>query len=60
MVRADMSEPPGAVDLYWIPLGAGAHVVRVSGKLFEAASAFVAARDLATVRRMRVDYRSAY
>jgi hypothetical protein len=30
----DASEPRGAVDLYWIPLGAGAHVVRVSGKLF--------------------------
>jgi hypothetical protein len=30
-----------AVDLYWIPLGAGAHVVKVSGRLFEAASAFV-------------------
>lgn len=29
------SEPWGAVDLYWIPLGAGAHVVPVSGKLFE-------------------------
>jgi hypothetical protein len=27
------------VDLYWIPLGAGAHVVRLSGKLFEALSA---------------------
>jgi hypothetical protein len=27
------------VDLYWIPLGAGAHVVRLSGKLFEAISA---------------------
>jgi hypothetical protein len=27
------------VDLYWIPLGAGAHVVRMSGKLFEAISA---------------------
>jgi len=34
----------GSVDLYWIPLGAGAHVVRVSGKLFEAASALVARR----------------
>ena len=33
-----------AVDLYWIPLGAGAHVVRISGKLFEAASALVARR----------------
>jgi hypothetical protein len=33
-----------AVDLYWIPLGAGAHVVRISGNLFEAASAFVSRR----------------
>jgi hypothetical protein len=42
--QPDTSEPTGAVDLYWIPLGAGAHVVRVSGKLFEAASAFVQRR----------------
>jgi hypothetical protein len=34
-----------AVDLYWIPLGAGAHVVRITGKLFEAASAFVDRRS---------------
>ena len=39
-----MSEPLGSVDLYWIPLGAGAHVVRVSGKLFEALSALVQRR----------------
>ena len=31
--------PSGAVDLYWIPLGAGARVVRVSGLVFEAVSA---------------------
>jgi hypothetical protein len=31
----------GSVDLYWIPLGAGAHAARVSGQLFEAVSAFV-------------------
>ena len=30
--------PPG-LDLYWIPLGAGAQVVRLSGKTFEALSA---------------------
>ena len=44
-----MTDVPGAVDLYWIPLGAGAHVVRMSGRLFEALSAFVqrrARRDL--------------
>ena len=32
------------VYLYWIPLGAGAHVVRVSGKIFEALSAGVQRR----------------
>jgi hypothetical protein len=30
-----------AVDLSWIPLGAGAHVVRLSGKVFEAIDATV-------------------
>jgi hypothetical protein len=35
---------PGAVDLYWIPLGAGAHVVRLSGKLYEAINAFISHR----------------
>jgi len=28
-----------AVDLYWIPLGADAHVVRVSGRVYEALAA---------------------
>jgi hypothetical protein len=32
-------QPSGAVDLYWIPLGAGQHVVRLSGRLFESISA---------------------
>ena len=34
-----MDEGPSGlagVDLYWIPLGAGDHIVRVSGKLYEA------------------------
>ncbi|HEX2404387.1 MAG TPA: hypothetical protein VHM29_06760 [Acidimicrobiia bacterium] len=35
---------PGAVDLYWIPLGAGAHVVRLSGKVYEALTAFIGRR----------------
>jgi hypothetical protein len=34
-----------SVDLYWIPLGAGAHVVRISGKIFEALSALAARRS---------------
>jgi hypothetical protein len=41
-----VTEPAiGAVDLYWIPLGAGAHVVRVSGFVFEELSAFVQRRS---------------
>ena len=31
----------GAVDLYWIPLGAGDHVVRFCGHVYEAIDAFV-------------------
>ena len=31
---------PGAVDLLWIPLGAGDHVVRLNGKVYEAIKAF--------------------
>lgn len=38
------AEPSATVDLYWIPLGAGQHVVRLSGKLFEAVSARVQMR----------------
>jgi hypothetical protein len=36
--------PPAAVKLLWIPLGAGQHVVRLSGRLFEAISAGVQRR----------------
>jgi hypothetical protein len=35
---------PGGIDLYWIPLGAGAHVVRLSGKVYEALTAFIGRR----------------
>jgi len=42
--RVTSTLTPGAVDLYWIPLGAGAHVVRLSGKLYEAIKAFVGHR----------------
>ncbi len=34
-----------AVDLLWIPLGAGAHVVHISGRAFEGLSAFLHRRD---------------
>jgi hypothetical protein len=31
--------PSGGVDLYWLPLGAGGHSVRLNGKIFEAVAA---------------------
>jgi hypothetical protein len=40
-----MSEPASGVDLYWLPLGAGGHSVRVNGKVFEAVAALLQHRD---------------
>jgi hypothetical protein len=44
-VEDHLSEQEGrlgpAVDLYWIPLGAGAHFVRLSGKVYETLKALV-------------------
>jgi hypothetical protein len=37
--------PPAAVDLYWLPLGAGGHSVRLNGKVFEAVAARLQHRD---------------
>jgi hypothetical protein len=42
MTPGPMSD--GSVELYWIPLGAGASVVRLSGRLFEAVSGLVRRR----------------
>jgi hypothetical protein len=38
------SEPACSVDLYWLPLGAGGHSVRLNGKVFEAVAARVEGR----------------
>jgi hypothetical protein len=40
----DLDGGLATVDLYWIPLGAGQHVVRLSGRLFETASALLQRR----------------
>ena len=50
--------PPTAlagVDLYWLPLGAGGHSVRLNGRVFEAVAARLARRAPATstTRRSR-------
>lgn len=33
------------IDLYWLPLGAGGHSVRLNGKVFEAGAAWLQRRD---------------
>ena len=40
-----VARPAPAVDLYWIPLGIGAYVARLSGKLYEALKALVEHRS---------------
>jgi hypothetical protein len=41
-----MATPPvTGIDLYWLPLGAGGHSVRLNGKVFEAVAALVSRRD---------------
>lgn len=42
--RSGVNTSRAAVDLHWIPLGAGAHLVRLCGKLFEAFAALFARR----------------
>ena len=38
-MSAVRGEPDSAIDLYWLPLGAGGHSVRLNGKVFEAIAA---------------------
>jgi hypothetical protein len=35
----------GTIDLYWLPLGAGGHSVRLNGRIFEAVAARLEGRD---------------
>jgi hypothetical protein len=39
ITRQDALSTTGRVDLYWLPLGAGGHSVRLNGRVFEAVSA---------------------
>ena len=39
------AEPQSSVDLYWLPLGAGGHSVRLNGRIFEAVVARLEKRD---------------
>jgi hypothetical protein len=44
-VEARAGPPLGGIDLYWLPLGAGGHSVRVNGRIFEAVAAALDRRD---------------
>jgi len=39
------SPPTTGIDLYWLPLGAGGHSVRLNGKVFEAVAARLGSRE---------------
>jgi hypothetical protein len=39
------SPPIAGIDLYWLPLGAGGHSVRLNGRVFEAVAARLERRD---------------
>ncbi len=40
-----VSAPTTSIDLYWLPLGAGGHSVRLNGRAFEAVAARLERRD---------------
>ena len=44
-MRARTSPPIAAIDLYWLPLGAGGHSVRLNGEVFEAVAARLGGRE---------------
>ena len=39
------TEPDAKVDLYWLPLGAGGHSVRINGRIYEAVAARIERRQ---------------
>ncbi len=52
--------PQGAgVDLYWLPLGAGGHFVRLNGRVFEAAAARAARRPACDLYHSALEVRVA-
>ena len=57
------SEPAGrtkaVVDLYWLPLGAGGHFVRLNGRVFEAVAAWVGRRPACDLYHSALEVRVA-
>jgi hypothetical protein len=52
-------ETNAAVDLYWLPLGAGGHSVRLNGLVFEAVAARIHHRTMADLYHSALDVRLA-
>jgi hypothetical protein len=48
-----------AVDLYWLPLGAGGHSVRLNGRVFEAVAAHAARRQVCDLYHSALEVRIA-
>ena len=46
-----------AVDLYWLPLGAGGHFVRLNGRVFEAAAAWAERRPVCDLYHSALEVR---
>ena len=54
------ARPDGAaVDLYWLPLGAGGHFVRLNGRVFEAVAARAARRPACDLYHSALEVRVA-
>jgi hypothetical protein len=58
-LRTGGATPPGGtgVDLYWLPLGAGGHFVRLNGRLYEAVAARLARRPVCDLYHSALEVR---
>jgi hypothetical protein len=58
--RANMSrddEAPTSIDLYWLPLGAGGHSVRLNGRVYETVAARVGRRPVCDLYHSALEVR---
>jgi hypothetical protein len=55
----DFGGAAASVDLYWLPLGAGGHFVRLNGRAFEAAAARAARRPACDLYHSALEVRAA-
>jgi hypothetical protein len=58
-VEASAGTEGAAVDLYWLPLGAGGHFVRFNGRVFEAVAARAARRPACDLYHSALEVRVA-